>query len=166
MIAKMDRPVWLLDVDGVLNVGRPGWDDEPRSGHARSAGFEFRLRWAPSLMDRIRALHDAGRVEIRWCSTWCCDADQIERLFDLPRFDRCWMEDLNGAAAAAAKLAAARRVLADGRRLIWTDDSEVPTLGPLYDELAEGGRALLIAPSWRRGLLPAHLDAIDAFIAA
>jgi hypothetical protein len=165
MITSVERPVWLLDVDGVLNVGRPGWDEEPRSGNAQSAGFEFGLQWAPSLMARIRALHDGGRVEIRWCSTWCCDADQLERLFDLPRFDRCWDVDINGGAAATAKLAAARRVLADGRRLIWTDDTEVPTSGPLYDELAEGGRALLIAPSPRRGLLPEHLDAIDAFLA-
>ncbi|GGL41836.1 hypothetical protein GCM10014719_48880 [Planomonospora parontospora subsp. antibiotica] len=65
----MDRPVWLLDVDGVINVARPGWGDAPRSGTAYSGGGAYRMRWAPALIDRIRALHRAGGVEIRWCSS-------------------------------------------------------------------------------------------------
>jgi hypothetical protein len=159
----VDRPVWLLDVDGVINVGWPGWDSAPSTGNAYSAGMEFRIRWAPALIARIRALHDRGVVDIRWCSTWCCDADQLERLFSLPRFDRSWTVDINGPVAAAAKLAAARTVLAEGRRLIWTDDTEVPTSGPVHDELTRDGRALLIAPNWRSGLLPEHMDAIETF---
>ncbi|HEX8627100.1 MAG TPA: HAD domain-containing protein [Catenuloplanes sp.] len=159
----MDRPVWLLDVDGVLNAARPGWRAPPRSDNAYSAGTMYRMRWAPALLDRIRGLHRADQVEIRWCTTWCSDADQVERVFALPRLDRCWFDDLTGAAAASAKLAAARDVLAAGRRLIWTDDAVVPTSGPVYDELTAAGRALLIAPSPRRGLQPEHLDAIEEF---
>ena len=156
--------MWLLDVDGVINAGAPGWGGAPRTGNAYSSGLEFRIRWAPPLIARIRALLDEGAVEIRWCSTWCCDADQLERLFSLPRLDRCWTEDINGEVAAAAKLAAARQVLADGRRLIWTDDTEVPASGPVHDELTRDGRSLLIAPSPRVGLQPEHLDAIEAFL--
>ena len=159
----MDRPVWLLDVDGVINVGWPGWGGPTRAGNAYSAGIEFRIRWAPALIARIRALHERSAVDIRWCSTWCCDADQLERLFSLPAFDRAWTADINGPVAAAAKLAAARQVLAEGRRLIWTDDTETPTSGPVYEELTRDGRALLIAPHWRRGLQPEHLEAIEAF---
>ncbi|MER6831967.1 hypothetical protein ABT352_38675 [Streptosporangium sp. NPDC000563] len=156
--------MWLLDVDGVINVSRPGWGAAPRSGNAYSAGEAYRMRWAPALLERIRTLHYAGIVEIRWCSTWCPDADQVERLFALPRLDRAWSDHLTDTAAAAAKLAAARQVLAQGRRLIWTDDVEVPTSGPVHDELTKTGRALLIAPSQRRGLQPEHMDAIEAFI--
>ncbi|GAA2643951.1 hypothetical protein GCM10010399_92380 [Dactylosporangium fulvum] len=65
--------------------------------------------------------------------------------------------------ASAAKLAAARAVLAAGRRLVWTDDDEVPESGPLRAELTAGGRALLIRPDARRGLTPADLDEIEAF---
>jgi len=90
----------------------------------------------------------------------------VERLFALPRLDRAWLDELTGSAAAMAKLAAARQVLNQGRRLIWTDDAEVPTSGPVYDGLTVGDRALLIAPSPRRGLQPEHMDAIEAFIAA
>ncbi|WP_196454402.1 hypothetical protein [Planomonospora sp. ID82291] len=160
----MNRPVWLLDVDGVINASRPGWGGPPRSGTAYSGGDAYRIRWAPALLDRIRALHRAGGVEIRWCSTWCADADQMERLFGLPRLARAWSEHLSATAAATAKLTAARDVLAQGRRLIWTDDVEVPAGGPVHDELTAGGRALLIAPSPGRGLQPEHMDAIEAFV--
>jgi len=60
----MDRPVWLLDVDGVINVARPGWGAAPRSGNAYSAGQAYRMRWAPALVERIRALHRAGSVAL------------------------------------------------------------------------------------------------------
>ncbi|GGK97582.1 hypothetical protein GCM10010126_66270 [Planomonospora parontospora] len=156
--------MWLLDVDGVINASRPGWGAAPRSGTAYSGSNAYRMRWAPALLDRIRALHRAGDVEICWCSTWCADVDQLERLFALPRLARAWSGHLSASAAAAAKLAAARDVLARGRRLIWTDDVEVPESGPVHDELTRGGRALLIAPSPGRGLQPEHMDAIEAFI--
>jgi hypothetical protein len=162
----MDQPVWLLDVDGVINASRPGWGAAPRSGTVYSGSDAYRMRWAPALLDRIRALHRADGVEIRWCSTWCADADQLERLFALPRLARAWSEHLSASAAAEAKLTAAREVLARGRRLIWTDDAEAPTCGPVHDELTEDGRALLIAPSPGRGLQPGHMAAIEAFIAA
>ena len=160
----MTRPVWLLDVDGVLNAARPGWGAAPRSGTAFSDGLLFRVRWAPRLVTRIRRLHDSGLLEICWCSTWCSDADQIERLLGLPRLGRAWQHPIGAAAAPAAKLAAARAVLDRGRRLIWTDDDAIPASGPLRDELTATGRALLIAPFPNRGLQPAQLDAIEAFL--
>ena len=162
----MERPVWLLDVDGVINATRPGWGAAPYNGTAYSAGYPYRLRWAPALIAQIRALHTAGGVTIRWCSTWCADASQIEQLFGLPRLERCWLDPISSTAATPVKLAAARAVLDQGHRLIWTDDQAIPASGPVRDELARGGRALLIAPVPNRGLQPEHLDTIEAFIAA
>jgi hypothetical protein len=152
----VNRTIWLLDVDGVINVTRPGWGAAPESGTAYSAGYPYRLRWAPALTARIRALHATGGVTIRWCSTWCADVAQIERLFGLPSLDRCWADPISSTAAAHAKLATARAVLAQGRRLIWTDDEAVPTCGPVHDELTRTGR----------GLQPEHLDTIEEFVAA
>lgn len=160
----MKRPVWLLDVDGVINATRPGWGAAPRSGTAYSTGHPYRLRWAPALITRIRMLHTSGAVTIRWCSTWCSDAEQVERLCGLPRLDRAWTDPITSDAAAAAKLAAARTVLNHGHRLIWTDDTAVPTCGPIHDELTRAGRALLIAPASSRGLQPEHLDTTEAFL--
>lgn len=159
-----DTPaVWLLDVDGVVNATRPGWGGAPRKGTAYANGIGYTIRWAPALVDRVRSLRATGVVEIRWCTTWCAFADQIERLWALPPLGRAFVEDINGTAAAMAKLAAARHVLAEGRRLVWTDDTEVPTAGPLFEELTADSKALLIRPSGRCGLQPEDLDAIEAF---
>jgi hypothetical protein len=159
-------PVWLLDVDGVLNATRPGWGAAPRRQMAYADGDAWPMRWAPALLDRIRTLVTAQVVEVRWCTTWCAWADQLERMWQLPPLGRAFEEKLNGGAASMAKLLAARTVLAEGRRLIWTDDMEVPDGGPLYDALVENGRALLIRPSENHGLQPEHMDLIEAFCAA
>jgi hypothetical protein len=158
-------PVWLLDVDGVINTRRPLWGPELRRGTARSEGVDWPIRWAPELITRIRRLHVAGLVEVRWCSTWCPDADALERLFELPAFGRALgAADLDGVDDTdAVKLAAARRVLADGHRLVWTDDTAVPRSGPLFDELTGDGTGLLIRPHPRRGLRPRDVNRIEAF---
>jgi hypothetical protein len=158
-------PVWLLDVDGVINVRRPVWGAELCRGIARSEGIDWPMRWAPALVGRVRQLHSGGLVEVRWCSTWCVDADELERLFGLPALGRALdAVDLDGAEETdVRKLAAARRVLADGHRLVWTDDTAVPRSGLLFDELTSGGNGLLIRPHARRGLRPRDVDRIEAF---
>jgi hypothetical protein len=60
-------PVWLLDVDGVINAARPGWGAKPRSGMASSMAVGWRMRWAPALVRRIRDVHTTGALEVRWC---------------------------------------------------------------------------------------------------
>lgn len=164
----MAPPVWLLDVDGVINTIRPGWGTAPRKQHVWSATdrHSYLMRWAPALIDRIRKLHEAGTVELRWCTTWCPDADALEKLWLLPPLERALTEVPvpKGAFGWPLKAEAARAVLADGRRLVWTDDEAVPGSGALYDELTADGRALLIAPNPTRGLQPDHLDAIEAFL--
>lgn len=161
----MTVPVWLLDVDGVVNATRPGWGAAPRRQMAYADGEAWPMRWAPALMDRIRALVVAESVEVRWCTTWCAWADQLERMWRLPPLGRAFTGKINGSAASVAKLAAARAVMKDeGRRLIWTDDAEVPTFGDVYDELTADGRALLIRPAGNRGLQPEHMDQIEKFL--
>jgi hypothetical protein len=127
--------------------------------------MDYPMRWAPELTARIRRLHDGGVVEVRWCTTWCEDAGELERLFGLPALGRALgaadlrdVEDTD-----ARKVAAARRVIAGDRRLVWTDDAAVPRPGPLYDELTSGGSGLLIRPHARRGLRPRDLDRIETF---
>lgn len=162
-------PVWLLDVDGVVNIRKSPWHTAPHNGRAFDNGREWKIRWAPQLIDRIRALHKFGAVEVRWCTTWCSNADQMERLFKLPVLGRAFTEELRGFECSEAKLAAARAVLAEGRRLIWTDDVEVPierNEPELYAELTAGGRALLIRPDERGGLRPEHMDEIEEFVRA
>lgn len=158
------QPVWLLDIDGVINANKPGWSAAPRKVFCGG----FTIRWAPALIVRIRQLHRAGRVEVRWSSTWCGYPTQLGELSTqlgvdfLPSFGdrpptKTWGD---------LKVEAAIDVLASGRRLVWTDDDEVDAARHLFPQLAEAeadGRALLIAPQSNRGLQPEHLDQIEAF---
>ncbi len=156
-------PVFLLDVDGVINANRPSWGAPPRQGYAYADCAEWRMRWAPSLVDRLRTLHTGGHVELRWCTTWCDHADQLERLFGFPRLVRAF--GACGDQAPELKFAAAVDVVASGRGLIWADDDAIPRSGPEVEELLAAG-ALLIRPDARRGLQPADLDLIDGWLAA
>jgi hypothetical protein len=162
-----ELPIWLLDVDGVVNAWDAGWGEPQRVQKvmSKSAGRSFNLHWAPELIARIQQIQRDGLAEIRWCTTWCPDAGVLENLWQLPALPRAWeSRPLNGRAAAMAKLGAACQVLAEKRRLVWTDDGEAPESGELYDRLTFDGQALLIAPDHRRGLQPEDLDRIEAFV--
>jgi hypothetical protein len=160
-------PVWLLDVDGVVNATDPGWRASPRRHLVWSATDDqsYLLRWAPALIERIRHLHTTGVLEVRWCSTWCPDAEELERLWGLPPLGRALTGRPvpKGQESWPLKLAAARAVLAADRPLVWTDDEALPPPGPGREELTAGGRALLIAPLASHGLQPQDLGRIEAF---
>ena len=51
----MEPPVWLLDVDGVLNANKPGWGQAPRKRIISG----FVVRWAPKLIVRMHRLQTA-----------------------------------------------------------------------------------------------------------
>jgi hypothetical protein len=160
-----DRPVWLLDVDGVLNAAKAGWGAVPRSGHATSCGIEFRIRWSDDCVERIRQLHDGGRVEVRWATTWVGETTRIQELLALPHFDDAFTKDdmrrLGG--STAAKRHAALDVVQSGRRLIWTDDDAIPARGALLRTVLEEAGGLLIAPRSSRGLRPGDLARIEGY---
>lgn len=163
--AVSDLPIWLLDIDGVLNANKPGWGAAPRKTNV--AGLT--IRWAPQLITRIYNLNHAGTVDIRWSTTWCGYPDQLGTLARLLHLD---LESAFGDRPmnktwGDLKLEAALHVLEQGRRLIWTDDDEVDAARNLYPQLAAAerdGQALLIAPRSNRGLQPEDLDAIEAFL--
>src|SRR3954463_15968798 len=66
-------PILLLDVDGVLNAALL---DLPE-GWRRGTFNGFLLSWDPTVTARLRGLHEAGRVEIQWLTTWTTKADQL-----------------------------------------------------------------------------------------
>jgi hypothetical protein len=156
--------VWLLDVDGVVNVSRPGWRTTPECGVALAQGMEWPMNWAPDLIDRVRSAHNSGLLEVRWCTTWCPYADQLERLFQLPVLVRALAGEPipGGPVSDAMKLAAAFAILDSGRPLVWTDDTAVPESGPDRHALVDRG-ALLIRPLSRRGLQPDDMDRIESY---
>lgn len=167
--------MWLLDVDGVLNASsKPGWHAPPARRYAYADGIEFKMRWAPSLIDAIVDLHRSGTVEIRWATSWVTHIDQVVQLLALPPFPVAFtlpvgLKAATGAlhdATEAAKRAAALGVVRSGRRLLWTDDEAFFPVGSHeHGELVAAG-ALLIAPDPRRGLQPEHVETIRAWLAA
>src|SRR3712207_9460322 len=73
MSSPRDRPILLLDVDGVLNAARvdlpEGWERGTLNGYV--------LAWNPTITKRLRELHESGRVEIQWLTTWTTDAERL-----------------------------------------------------------------------------------------
>jgi hypothetical protein len=160
------RPVWLLDVDGVLNASKPGWGGPPITRTAYADQIAFRIRFAPALIKRIRALHTDHLVEVRWATTWVDHIDQITTIMHLPAWQPAFTLTHPNSDADAAKYAAALHVVETERRpLIWTDDEVIPDdHDPACRSLRDAGPpVLLIRPRPNRGLQPDHLDQIEAF---
>jgi hypothetical protein len=161
-------PVWLLDVDGVLNASRPGWGGPPHQGNAQHGAQAFRMRWAPALIVAVSRLHHDRRVEIRWATTWVDEIAGIENLMRLPVFPVAFsgLPDSPQTKTPGLKIEAALKVVEDERRpLIWTDDDAIPISGEQRDRLDRStAPTLLIAPDPHRGLQPTDLDAIKAFL--
>ncbi|GAB6902251.1 HAD domain-containing protein [Kineosporia succinea] len=162
----MRAPVWLLDLDGVINGSRPGWGRSPRSTSLEANGCEYRIRYAPALMIRIRTLHRAGRVELRWASTWAGHTFELNDLFSLPGVPPAFAlphgDGTPREQVGELKVHAALAVVRAGGRLIWTDDEAIPPAGAVREELEAAG-ALLIAPDATRCLRPDDLDVIENY---
>jgi len=176
---SLPLPVWLLDVDGVLNAKRPGWGGPPISRTAHVGRGSFRMRFAVPMLARLCRLHAQDRVDIRWATTWADDIEVIERIMKLPAWPTAFTVTVTAAdlttrrmtraECAAAKYDAALRVLEDeGRPLIWTDDDAIPAADTAgFARLTATGVPLhAVRPKENRGLQPADLDAIEEFVSA
>jgi hypothetical protein len=161
------RPVWLLDVDGVLNTSRNAWREAPHNATVtwngvRGMPMGYKFHWSPTLLRRIHRVRSDRLVELVWCTTWCAEAQKVEAVFKLPPLKRaftCYTKSQID--AWNYKVEAADKVLAAGRRLIWTDD-DIPTFGPLRERF-DRPDALVITTVARRGLTPDDMARIEAF---
>lgn len=103
-----DKPVLLLDLDGVINaltnpITVPGlpdtirtvprtlsnwWPEEMwRYGSWTIEHTKFPLLWSSWVVSQLKSWHDDGDVEIRWHTTWQESALPVaEQLFKLPVF--------------------------------------------------------------------------------
>jgi hypothetical protein len=165
-------PILLLDVDGVLNAA---CIDLPQ-GWQRGTFNGFVLSWDPTVTARLRKLHDSGRVEIQWLTTWATNADRLlAEPMGLPRGlkthapeDAAPIDFLGflGGAAGWWKLAAAREVAAaePDRRIIWIDDDLAEEAAETGEWLAAHPHVLVVAPDLFAGLTHEQLDEIEAWL--
>ena len=166
-------PILLLDVDGVLNAIRR---DLPE-GWQRGTYDGYQLSWDPSVIARLRELHESGRVELQWLTTWTERADEL--LADpmgLPRGLRTHSRDgetptgFEGERRGVSgwwKLGAAQAVALDepDRRIVWIDDDLAEPAEDTSTWLAANDRVLVVAPDWEKGLTHAELDRVEAWLA-
>ena len=179
-------PVMLLDIDGVINAitkkmptawPRSLW----RTGQAVGDGRTWPITWSVDVIDFLTGVHEEGRAEIRWHTTWQHDAQNLADLVGLPKFPIADAPEAprdgvpNGELTAARmrdglpawwKYGAARRVVIEERRpLVWVDDDITMELSRrTRDNLANIGPVRYISPDSTTGLIPRNLGEIDAFL--
>lgn len=184
MPARTDPPLWLLDVDGVVNVLARGaapdsWPADQWLQRVVVAPIEGRglmrlpILAARPVLEFITRTHESGAAEIRWHSTWRFAAvTHLAPVLGLPPLPvSVAPEWQHGGDLLWWKLPAALRAVAAGRRLVWTDD-DLQTYADLGDAdtasalaaLAQDDDTLLISTSPARGLGPDDLAAIDAWV--
>lgn len=168
-------PVWLLDLDGVVNAASRtfpthAWPAETWQGIEveDEEGITWPIKAARPVVEFIKGVHEAGRAEIRWHTTWQAHALHVGRQIGLPDFGVQEAPEYKEYGAEGWwKSPAARRILAEeGRDLVWTDDDADLELG--RDERMElatlGRRLLIVCPDSRTGLCRKHLRRIDKFL--
>jgi hypothetical protein len=165
-------PVLLLDVDGVLNAARR----ELPEGWRRGTFNTFVLSWDPTVTARLRELHESGRVEIQWLTTWTENADKLlAEPMGLPRGLRVHAREGVASTGFAGelrglsgwwKLAAARAVALQepGRRIVWIDDDLGEQADDVVEWLGANPQVLVVAPDLFTGLTHDHLDEIEAWL--
>lgn len=178
-------PVWLLDVDGVINAVTAAPDETVwprwRRGWATALSSSWPITWAPDVVERITRLRSRGVVDVRWLTTWEESANAslgpLVGLPDLPLAGRAgdlpgrgphgYLGGRGGGRDHWWKLGVARRLLdpLPYRAVVWTDDDLV--WEPDARDWAEQRSAptLLIAPATETGLTPEHLRVVEQFCA-
>jgi hypothetical protein len=166
-------PVLLLDVDGVLNALSPQLPEGWQRGHFRG----YVLSWDPTVTARLRAWHEAGRVELQWLTTWTADADALlAQPMGLPRGLRVHEREDGptgfsgrfGGLPGWWKLAAAQAVAGTepDRRIVWIDDDLADQAEDASAWLVANPQVLVVAPALATGLTHAQLDEVEAWLDA
>lgn len=177
----MEKPVWLLDIDGVINAlgsefacatAWPG--DDWHSGWATAAdGDKFWITAAEPVLEFIRRVHEEGLAEIRWLTTWRGAAVNVARLLNLPRFP-CQQEYPSSTGAQKERAhyvwwkqpCAEHVVEVEQRSLVWTDDDLHRELSIKARHKLQKAGALLVRPDDITGLGPADLTRIENYCRA
>jgi hypothetical protein len=190
----MEKPLWLLDVDGVLNAVNviedlqaleqdTNWPDYQvgRADGGRRPGHTFQIIWSPTLVKRMVVLVEADLVEIRWLTTWEGRAQtEIAPLLGLPHFELAGERNFEAEYRAYSdranvgdywwKFPIARAAVEDTpqRALIWSDD-DLPAIPEASEWARErwkngGGQACLVSPRFDLGISPRQMEAIEQFI--
>lgn len=173
-------PVWLLDIDGVVNAlamrlpdawPRDAWVQRVVRANVPEQGLlSLPVLAARPVLEFITSVHERGAAEIRWHSTWRSAATtDLAPALGLPPIPISIAPEWTARTDTWWKIPAARRVLASGRRLVWTDDQlglfrADPRNAVELDALDSDEDALLLSTDADPGLTPADLTTIAEFL--
>lgn len=178
------RPVLLLDIDGVVNslLKAPpthAWPKEAwRQVDFTDGPDTFPLLWSEPVVEYLTSLHNQGRVEFRWHSTWQEKAPLFGEAVGLPEFQVAYAPEARANQGLFFKeqilvhkptwwkYPTAERVLVvEKRPLIWIDDDLRLKLFPKYrSHVKTLGKVCLVDPDGQTGLLPKHMRQIEEFL--
>ena len=175
--AGMPRPVLLLDVDGVLNALSSGPDlsiwPEWENARVPNRLGQWPVLWSPIVTRRIVGWADQDLVDVYWLTTWLDDAnEELAAALGLPRwpvlgtgFSTDPALSSGGSAFGWWKADVVDAFLAEcsGTPFVWVDD-DLRVMGKLQARLRAENDCLLIAPHSNTGLIPRHLDTIQAWL--
>lgn len=174
-MTRPDPPVWLLDIDGVVNALARGqiFDSFPQDDWAQHVveadipnmgTMVLPILVARPVLDFVAEVQQSGRAEVRWHSTWRTAAmTDLGPTLGLPPIPISIAPEWTERPPGWWKLPAARRVRKSGRRLIWTDD-DLASYQEETADLAADPDALLISPDPQLGLTQRDLDQITEFL--
>jgi hypothetical protein len=162
---RVDRPLLLLDVDGVLN---PWLMPELPDGYQLHRIGIFDVILASWHGPAILELCEEANLDLVWATTWEEDANrEIAPRIGLPD-DLPWISfpmDDEDPLVESRKLPAVRRWVAD-HSCVWIDDDLWGDAWAWATERTDDGiPTLLVKPSPERGLTQAHLAAVSHWAA-
>lgn len=138
-----NKPVLLLDIDGVLNVFPTYPEVYPenlkaptttlKKSYATDGKDNYPVKYHPDVIDSLRSFIAKDLAEVTWCTTWCDYVEQFEKMWDLPELLKAF-RGVDPEDVFRAKRAVAEKVVASGLRLIWIDD-EIGLFGGLEIDL-------------------------------
>lgn len=160
-------PIWLMDVDGVLNsfghVDLPG----PELRTFKS-GNGYEITYDTTILERLAALHQEGRVEIRWLTTWGEEADaHLAEEFGLPRGLKVEATMPFRERYGWWKLEAVKAAHERGDRIVWTDDDinfEPAANAWLSD--TDPNQIIWLSPSTHLGITHEFIDRVEEWLGA
>lgn len=173
---SMDKPVWFLDIDGVINVPPPfSYDtgNNPKKRYAthpvwtKTVIQEYDIMYAKRVIDFINRMHTSGLIQIQWLTTWNQYAvTDFAPEVGLPVFPVAGSKGSEFIYPVENwwKYMAVEAV-AGKRDFIWTDDDlRKGFAAPLEKKNREAGfESLVIAPHQSRGLNNLQLREIEEF---
>lgn len=164
----MNKPIIALDVDGALSpVTTAGDELDPKlkawDSYSQGSPKSFEAWIADGVLDFLKSVHEKGRAEIRWHTSWGSAVHwSLEPDFGLPHWER--IPEVSS--TKWWKLAALEEVHQSNpeTRIVWIDDDiSKKVRHKKVDELFNG-KCFTVSPNKRIGLTPKHLQQIDDFL--